>query len=228
MTDLIDNLKKLMVVCLGTLLCSCGNVPYLTTYDHGCQRPEPWVSGVAVGAGAGVIAGGVIGGNVLPEAIVGGTLGGLIAQSNKEKWNIRCQLSRQGVAVVQKGDIIKVYLPVDKVFKTNTYVIKEESYDLLDKLTILLKASLPVCIQIAGNTDDIGTFRSRCNLSDHQARAVADYFWTHGIPHQYLRPIAHSSCDPIAYRWTARGSGYNRRIEITINPLCRYCPCCKY
>lgn len=219
-----NQLLKFFPLLGAALLSACG----LTTYENGQVRPSATTNGVVIGAGAGAALGLAANMNVPLLAAGGGVVGGVVAASMKSAWAAREHLQRAGVQVVQQGEEVSLYIPNDVCFETNTPTLLESCYPVLDQTAVLLKAYSPnVPMTVSGHTDDVGRFAHKKTLSERQAEAVAGYLWSKGVPWRQLKVVADADCDNIASNRYARGSAFNRRVQIDIRPNLApdKCPC---
>jgi len=102
----------------------------------------------------------------------------------------------------------KLFL-LDVLFKTSKSEILAESFDNLNKLSVLLNDNLEMKIKINGHTDKIGNSKSNLKLSKKRAKAIKKYLGRKGVKSRRIVtegfgdkfPICQSPCDE------------NRRVE---------------
>lgn len=175
--------------------------------------PITTAAGIAGGAIAGAVVDGTSG--ALIGAGVGGVLGlgvGLLADSPS---SLIRKLNQQGVQVVQTGEKIRAIVYTDTCFEVGTANIDKSCYSKLDKLTMLLKHYGNTPVTVAGYADDITDPAYAKWFSKQQATSLVTYFWTRGIPFRRFHVVSYGQANPIATNNTTRGTGYNRRVEIT-------------
>ena len=71
-------------------------------------------------------------------------------------------------------------------------------------------------IIISGHTDDTGTEKHNLQLSEHRARAVAEYLLDKGIDPNRIQHTGYGSAKPVMNNDTATGRLKNRRVEMLI------------
>jgi outer membrane protein OmpA-like peptidoglycan-associated protein len=108
-------------------------------------------------------------------------------------------------------------LNVDKIqFKTGTYVITTESYQILDEAVEVLNADQEVVLHIVGHADITGSSRLNKRLSKQRAEAVKKYFVKKGVSVDRLFTDGRSSDEPIDSNETKDGRAKNRRVEMSL------------
>jgi len=178
----------------------------------------------------------------------------IIAESNKELGNLRSKL--EGIAVLRLDVLQKVKGSVENtlgktsstgdelvsiadngnivineglVFDFNSYTVKREGRDLLDKLAeafekVLddkeIRSSIDT-ISIQGHTDERGTPEFNRELSSKRASSVVNYLFKSNVNLQnkygkYFAASGYSEFRPIDNRKTEEAYSRNRRIEISI------------
>ena len=90
-----------------------------------------------------------------------------------------------------------------------------EFFARLDDVVAVLKANPSLKIEIAGNTDSIGTPKYNMALSEKRANSVKAYLLKKGIADNKLSTMGYGLTRPIATNETAEGRALNRRAELT-------------
>ena len=101
-------------------------------------------------------------------------------------------------------------------FETSKAVIKESSYESLEKLAELLIKKSDWKLKIAGHTDSQGAEQSNLILSKKRAEAVRDFLVQRGIDTDRLFVQYFGEEKPIDTNDTPEGRQRNRRVEMTI------------
>jgi outer membrane protein OmpA-like peptidoglycan-associated protein/tetratricopeptide (TPR) repeat protein len=101
-------------------------------------------------------------------------------------------------------------------FETGKSKLKPESYEALDKILELLRNNKSLKLEIAGHTDNVGSYSSNKKLSTNRAKSVVDYLVGHGIDESRLEYKGYSFTEPIAPNSTPEGRQKNRRVEFEI------------
>jgi len=179
--------------------------------------------GTAIGAGAGVVAGLLIGGGwegALIGAGVGALAGGAVGNyQDKQEKKLRQQMAGTGVEVVRSGDNITLDMPGGVTFAVDKSEINPQFYSVLDKVSTTLVEYDQTVIQIAGHTDSTGSHAYNMKLSEQRAQSVKSYLAGKGVPAQRMQTIGAGPDHPIADNSTPEGRAENRRVEITIVPV---------
>lgn len=186
------------------------------------------VSRTAIGAGAGVIGGLVLGGLIGGGTgrIIGAGIGGLAGASigytmDKQIKELKEQTAGSGVDVkpVDDGQAILVNLPNGVTFDTDSTLIKPGFRDTLDSVAASLNKYPNSLIDVYGHTDATGTDVYNQTLSENRARVVADYLASKGVNPARVRSTGFGKTQPVATNDTPEGRAANRRVEIKIVPV---------
>jgi len=179
--------------------------------------------GTAIGAGAGAVAGLLIGGGwegALIGAGVGALAGGAVGNyQDKQEKKLRQQMAGTGVEVVRKGDNITLDMPGNVTFAFDSAQLNPQFNSVLDKVAQTLVEYDQTVIQIAGHTDSTGTHAYNMKLSDQRAGSVKSYLAGRGVPAKRMQTVGAGPDYPIADNATPEGRAENRRVEITIVPV---------
>jgi outer membrane protein OmpA-like peptidoglycan-associated protein len=101
-------------------------------------------------------------------------------------------------------------------FETDKSNLKQESFIELKKLQKFLQHNPKISIEIAGHTDNIGSYDYNKELSGNRAKAVYEYLVGEGISAERLSYKGYSYDKPIAPNDTEEGRAQNRRTEFII------------
>ncbi|SFM89584.1 OmpA family protein [Thermodesulforhabdus norvegica] len=101
-------------------------------------------------------------------------------------------------------------------FDFDKYDIKPEWVPVLDEGVEILKKHPDIKIIIEGHTDSIGTDEYNQKLSERRAKAVFDYFVSHGISPDRMKTVGFGESRPKADNSTAEGRAINRRVELKV------------
>ena len=186
------------------------------------------VSRTAIGAGAGIVGGLVIGGLLGGGTgrIIGAGIGGLAGASigytmDKQIKELKERTAGSGVDVkaVDDGQAILVNLPNGVTFDTDSTLIKPGFRDTLDTVAASLNTYPNSLIDVYGHTDATGTDGYNQTLSENRARVVADYLVSKGVNQARIRSTGFGKTQPVATNDTPEGRAANRRVEIKIVPI---------
>jgi outer membrane protein OmpA-like peptidoglycan-associated protein len=123
-------------------------------------------------------------------------------------------LERNGINVVRVGDIVEIVIPADKIFLANSTNIKFSGEPFMYAIVKVIQEYGHPDMTITAYTDSIGRTPYKENLSQLWAQSVTTYLWAHGIPLQRMHFHGGGDLIDIASRRTAKGSYYNRHVEI--------------
>lgn len=201
----------------------------LTAIVAGCTTVNPYTGqtqtakstwGTAIGATAGALIGstqsskgaliGALGG-----AAVGGGVGYYLDAQAAE---LRAELASTGVQVVEGDDSIRLIMPGNITFKTDSADINSSFYPVLNSVAKVLKKYSNSTVMVSGHTDSTGSAEYNLNLSRERATSVASYLQGQGVKSSRFEVLGLGSSNPIASNDTAAGRAQNRRVEIKIIP----------
>ncbi len=215
-------MRKLGIAVLALSLAACTSLdPY---------SGDKKVNNTSKGAGIGAIAGAVIGaatagkGNkdraILTGAAAGAAAGGGIGYyMDRQEKALRDKLVGSGVQVKREGDNLRLIMPGNITFETNSADIRGGFYDVLDSVVLVLKEFKDTSIVVAGHTDSVGGDSFNQTLSERRAYSVKNYLTSGGIPSGRVQATGFGKRYPIASNDTAQGREQNRRVELELQPL---------
>lgn len=189
---------------------------------------EQKVSRTAIGAGAGGLAGlllgGVIGGKTgrIVGAGIGGVAGAVVgAQMDKQIKELKEVTAGTGVDVtaVDNGQAILVNLPDGVTFDVNSTAIQPQFRATLDQIAQSLQQYPNSLVDVYGHTDSTGSDAYNQTLSENRARSVGNYLSMRGVSAARLRTMGFGETQPVATNDTEEGRARNRRVEIKIIPI---------
>ena len=210
-------MKKLVSVCAITaLIAGCTTVnPYT-----GQTQTSKATWGTAIGAATGALIGStqsskgaLIGG--LAGAAAGGGVGYYLDAQAAE---LRAELVSTGVQVVESDDNIRLIMPGNITFKTDSADINSSFYPVLNSVAKVLKKYSNSTVMVSGHTDSTGSAAYNLELSKSRAQSVASYLEGQGVKASRFEVLGMGSSNPIASNSSAEGRSQNRRVEIKIVP----------
>ncbi len=178
-----------------------------------------------IGALAGAAAGALInhdnrGKGALIGAAVGGAAGaGYGMYADKQEAQLRQQMAGTGVEVQRQGDDIKLIMPGNITFATDSADIASNFYNPLNELARTFKQYDQNSIEIVGHTDNTGSYQYNQTLSQRRAQSVASYLISQGVNGMRVSTRGMGPDQPVASNATAAGRAQNRRVEINLRPL---------
>lgn len=104
----------------------------------------------------------------------------------------------------------------DVQFETGKDVITESSYELLDKVVIIMNDNTNYKLEINGHTDNTGSYELNKNLSEKRAIAVKNYLIEKGVDSERINTNGYGPDKPIDTNDTPEGRANNRRVEFKV------------
>lgn len=128
-----------------------------------------------------------------------------------------------GVDIRQDGDVIRVAVPTDQVFYTDSAQLQPTGERLATNIVRQLAQAYPShMIGIEGHTDGAPLASAQHPTSHHlsvaQATAVYDSLRRAGVPASQLFVIGHGANHPLVSNATEAGRQKNRRLELVVYP----------
>ncbi|MBS98196.1 MAG: hypothetical protein CMI01_05915 [Oceanospirillaceae bacterium] len=197
----------------------------------GCTTMDPYTqeqktSRATSGAGIGAVAGAILGAAVsdgnrgegaLAGAAIGGAVGGGIGYyQDQQEMRLRQELEGTGVRVERVGDDIRLIMPGNITFATDSASVDPAFYPVLDSVALVLKKFDRTVIDVEGYTDSTGSFEYNQQLSERRALAVSNYLASAGVSGVRLNARGYGERNPIADNGSASGRALNRRVEVRI------------
>jgi outer membrane protein OmpA-like peptidoglycan-associated protein len=195
----------------------------------GCTTVNPYtgqtqtskaVWGSALGAATGALIGSIqsskgalIGG--LAGAAAGGGVGYYL---DVQAGELRAELASTGVQVIESDDNIRLVMPGNITFKTDSADINSSFYPVLNSVAKVLNKYSNSTVLVSGHTDNTGSAEYNLNLSKMRAESVAAYLEGQGVKSNRFEVMGMGYSNPIASNDTAAGRKKNRRVEIKIIP----------
>ena len=206
--------KFILSLAAVSFLAACATDPY---------TGESKVSNTAWGTGIGAVAGAGIGALVGGEkgALVGAGIGAVGGAATGGYMDIQARKLRQelvgtGVQVQKVGDNVRLIMPSNITFDTDSAVFKPVFNNILTSVAKVVNEFDKTKVQIAGYTDSTGSAAYNNSLSLQRAQAVANYLKLRDVSASRLLVYGYGSSNPIASNATAAGREQNRRVEITL------------
>jgi len=191
----------------------------------GCADMTQTQKGTAAGAGAGAVAGALIGkatggNNTVRGAAIGTAAGAVIGNL----WSKRMQEQQAameqatagtGVDVVRTADNqLKLNVPNDISFDTNSAAIKPQLRTVLDQFANGLTSNPGLLVSVIGHTDSSGSDAINNPLSQNRASSVRSYLTGRGVDGNRIATSGRGSYEPVASNADSAGRAQNRRVEI--------------
>lgn len=210
-------MKKIISICALTALVSgCTTVNPYTGQTQTAK--STW--GTAIGATTGALIGSR---NSSEGALIGMLAGGAIGGGvgyylDVQAAELRAELVSTGVQVVESDDSIRLIMPGNITFKTDSADINSSFYPVLNSVARVLNKYSNSTVLVSGHTDSTGSAEYNLNLSRERAGSVAAYLQGQGVKSSRFEVLGLGSSNPIASNDTPNGRAQNRRVEIKIIP----------
>lgn len=101
-------------------------------------------------------------------------------------------------------------------FELDSYVLRTESYAILDQIYREMRKDSNVKFNVIGHASIEGTAEYNQKLSVDRANAVKIYLVNSGVNPNNLNVIGKGATEPIASNDTESGRSLNRRVEIKV------------
>ncbi|MDE6570909.1 MAG: OmpA family protein [Alphaproteobacteria bacterium] len=213
-------MKKFVTLCaLTAMLAACTTTnPYT-----GQSQTSKAVWGTAIGAATGAATGALVAKKSGTGAIVGGLAGAAVGGGvgyylDVQEAELRAELASTGVGVERTDDSIRLIMPGNITFKTDSADINAGFYATLNSVAKVLNKYSNSTVMVMGFTDNTGTDAYNMTLSKQRASAVAAYLQGQGVKANRFEVMGMGPSNPIASNDTAAGRQQNRRVEIKIIP----------
>lgn len=207
-------LKVIVLICI-TAITACTTNPY--TGEQQASKTAVYGAGAAAVCG---LIGAIDSKKKARNAALGcGVVGaGVGAYMDVQEAKLREQLQGTGVQVVREGDNIRLIMPGNITFETDSYNLKTNFYSVLNSVGVVLAKYTDTTMSVTGYTDNTGSRQYNQTLSERRAHSVADYLVTRQVAQSRMYVQGLGFEQPIADNTSAEGRAQNRRVELTILP----------
>ena len=147
---------------------------------------------------------------------VGAGVGGYMDYQEKL---LRDKLANTQVQVNRVGDQIKLVMPENITFATNSAQLSGAASSSLTSVAEVLSTYTDTTITVGGYTDNTGNDSINIPLSQRRAQSVAGFLTARGVASNRMNAVGYGAANPVATNANAEGRAKNRRVEITINPV---------
>jgi outer membrane protein OmpA-like peptidoglycan-associated protein len=178
--------------------------------------------GAVIGAGAGGVAGAVIGhatGSTVRGAIIGAAVGGVAGavighQMDRQAEELAMEIP--GATITRVGEGIVVTFPDGLLFGFDSDQLLSAARGNLAKVATSLGAYPDTRILIVGHTDSQGSDEYNMGLSERRANSAAGFLVGEGVQRSRTSTAGRGEVEPIASNDSDYGRQQNRRVEIAI------------
>ncbi len=207
----------LYVFSIVVALSGCATVDPYT----GEQKTSNAVKGSAIGALSGAAIGAIAGkgkGALIGAAAGAAAGGGIGYYMDRQETALRQRLEGTGVQIQRNGDNLKLIMPGNITFASNSPDIHAGFYETLNSVTLVLKEFDSSSLDVIGYTDSTGSFEHNQTLSERRAASVANYLTSQGISRSRIADRGMGERYPVASNDSPQGRAANRRVELDIRP----------
>jgi len=197
-----------------------------TTVSHDPYTGEQQINQTTIGAGVGTVGGAIIGALAgdTKGAIIGATVGGISGAAignniDRQEAELRATLKGTGVQVAKVGNDLRLVIPSDITFKTDSANINAQFYPILNSVALVLKKYRTTEVIVAGHTDNTGKKAYNQRLSEKRASSVSAYLHGQGIHSGRLASEGYGMDRPIASNNSPTGRSKNRRVELRLHTV---------
>lgn len=156
----------------------------------------------AIGAGAGVLAGGAVG-----------------AYMDHQERKLRERLQGTGVSVTRSGDDLILNMPGAITFEVNRADIRSGFFEVLNSVVLVVQEFDKTVIEVSGYTDSTGDASYNQELSERRAESVGNYLKAQGVVPGRVVTRGFGERSPVASNDTPEGRQQNRRVELKLVPI---------
>jgi outer membrane protein OmpA-like peptidoglycan-associated protein len=158
-------------------------------------------------------------GALIGAAVVGASAAGYGYYADQQEKKLRASMANTGVEVQRQGDQIKLIMPGNITFATDSANIAPSFYQPLNNLAGSLKEFNQNQIEIVGYTDSTGARQHNMDLSQRRAQSVATYLTSQGVSGANLSARGAGPDSPIASNSDVNGRAQNRRVEVNLKAI---------
>ena len=163
--------KPLALAAAALLVSACTTNPY--TGEQQASKAATYGAGAAAVCG---LIGAIDSSQHARNAALGcGIVGaGVGAYMDVQEAKLREELQGTGVQVAREGDNIRLIMPGNITFETDSYNLRSSFYPVLNSVGQVLAKYADTTIRVSGHTDNTGSRSYNQTLSERRARAVRD------------------------------------------------------
>ena len=180
--------------------------------------------GAAIGAVLGAILGKATGDHDKSRYVWGAAVGAIAGTAignymDEQEEALREELADTGVEVYREGDNLKLVMPGDITFATNSAAVSPTFFPILSDVATVVNNYEKTVLLIKGHTDDVGSEEYNQALSERRASAVKSQLISDSVNSQRITIVGMGEYSPKATNSTAEGRQQNRRVELEIQPI---------
>lgn len=204
--------KKLIVIAVSSIVITA------------CANSNNTQKGAGLGAIIGAVAGKATGDNDKSRYVWGAALGAIAGSAigsymDKQEEALAEELAGTGVDLVREGDQLKLVMPGELTFDTDSAAVDADFYPVLNGVASILQEYEKTRLSIEGHTDSTGSSEYNQKLSIERANSVAAYLEQRNVSPERLRTLGMGESAPILSNNNASSRQKNRRVELKIIPV---------
>jgi outer membrane protein OmpA-like peptidoglycan-associated protein len=206
-------MKKTAILLLSTAL--------IFTMITGCAWSNK-AKGGTIGAGAGGVAGGIIGnqyGNTALGAIIGAAVvgtAGLLIGNEMDKRADEMKQDMKGAKIERVGEGIKITFNSGLLFDIDKSELRSQAKTNIESLARILNKYPDTNILVEGDTDNSGSDEYNQKLSERRAESVSNHLRGLGVPNSRISTVGLGEMNAVASNGSEAGRQQNRRVEVAI------------
>jgi len=143
---------------------------------------------------------------------------GVGAYMDVQEAKLKEQLQGTGVQVQREGDNLRLIMPGNITFQTDSYNLRSDFYPVLNSVGTVLAKYADTTLRVTGHTDSTGSRSYNQTLSERRAGSVADYLVTREVGRSRMLVQGMGPDQPIADNGSDAGRAQNRRVELYVLP----------
>jgi outer membrane protein OmpA-like peptidoglycan-associated protein len=184
-----------------------------------CSDMSRQQKGVAFGAGAGAVIGGILMEDTAAGAILGAVIGGAAGAfigDYMDRQAAEIERDIEGARVERIGEGIKITFDSGILFEVNKADLQSVAQENLVQLSGILLKYEDTNVLIEGHTDSDGSEEHNLQLSERRARSVSSFLAGHEVSSPRMSIVGYGESQPAVENTTVEGKRENRRVEIAI------------
>ena len=139
--------------------------------------------------------------------------------AHEKEEELRNELSDTGVQVVREGDNLRLIMPGDITFATDSSSISPNFNPVLQDVAKVVNNYEKTVLMIKGHTDDTGSEQYNQSLSERRAGAVKNLLINYSVNPTRITTVGMGEYAPKVPNNSAANRSMNRRVEMEIQPL---------
>ena len=223
----------------GAIFTGCTAASYDDSHGRPMDVPagEKTKQGALYGAIAGAVLGGITSGHnnrekhILQGAVIGAAVGGAFGYSlDRQAAKMAKALNtnvdnspnaqanpNKNIIVSKRDNYVQITFRDDMMFATDSAIPTPSASMLISRVSNILNQYPQTIVQVAGFTDNRGSYAHNLTLSKNRARNVANTLKQSGIPNRvYAKGCSYNKA--IVPNTTPANMALNRRVELYLYP----------